>query len=235
MQTFKDCKVIYNYPHFGLKEYDDLEHFKGPKVGEKAPDFEATDLSGKRIHLSDFQGKIIVFESGSITCPATIGTTKSMQELVDKYPDVTVLLLYVREAHPGERIRPHSSFEDKLACAVRFKNEEHDNRVLLVDELEGTIHKQFGLFPNFVYVIDQDGYVAFRTPWNVPDILDEVLTDIQEGKKVRFPERYYLPPYKNVGLRALPRAGWCAILDVIISIPQGLWTRYQLSKLSKDK
>lgn len=224
--------TAYNYPHFGLKEYN-LEQFNGPRVGEKAPDFQATGLNGKPVHLSDFQGKIRVLESGSITCPATIGTTKTMQELVGKYKDITFLLLYVREAHPGEKIPPHSSFENKLKYAQRFQEEEHDNRLILVDDIEGTVHKQYGLFPNFTYIIDKEGNVAFRTPWNVPERLDEILNAIQEGKQQRFPEKYYLPPYRNVGFRALPRAGWRAILDVIINIPQGLWTRYQLSKDNK--
>lgn len=226
--------ALYNYPHFARDEYD-LENFSGPKVGEKAPDFEATGLNGKPVHLSDFQEKIRVLESGSITCPATVGTTKTMQELVKKYPDITFLLLYVREAHPGEKIPPHSSFKNKLNCAQRFKEEEHDNRLILVDDLEGTVHKQYGLFPNFAYVIDKEGYVAYRTPWNVPERLDEALSSIQKGKIVRFPEKYYLPPYKNVEFRALPRAGWRAILDVILNIPQGIWTRYKLSRLEEKQ
>lgn len=225
----------YNYPHFGLKEYD-LEHFKGPKVGERAPDFKATTLDGKSVHLSDFQGKIRVFESGSITCPITIGTAKTMQELVEKYKDVAFFLLYIREAHPGEKIPAHSSFEDKLSCARRFQEEEHDNRLILVDDLEGTIHKQYGLFPNFAYVIDKKGYVAFRSPWNEPDRLDEVLSSIQEGKTDRFPESYEPPKIRYVGFRALPRSGWRAILDVILNIPQGLWTRHKLlGKLTKTR
>ena len=229
----ENIDTLYNYPHFNFSSYN-LEHFEGPKVGERAPDFQAIDLNGKKIHLSDFQGKIRVLESGSITCPVTIGTTKSMQELVKKYPDVAFLLLYVREAHPGEKISAHSSFEDKFNCAQRFKEEEHVNQLILVDDLKGTIHKQYGLFPNFTYVIDKEGYISFRTPWNVPDKLDDILNAIQEGKEDRFPEKYYFPRYKNVDLRAVPRSGWRAILDIILSIPQGLWTLYRLSKL-KDK
>lgn len=225
---------LYNYPHFNFDSYN-FENFTGPKVGEKALDFEATDLNGKPVRLNEFQGKIRVLETGSITCPATIGTTKTMQELVEKYKNVTFLLLYVREAHPGEKIPSHSSFEEKISCAKRFSEEQHDNRLILVDDLNGTVHKQYGLFPNFVYVIDKEGYVAFRTPWNVPDKLDGVLNAIQEGKEERFPEKYYLPRYKNVDFRALPRSGWRAILDVILNIPYGLWTLYKLSKLEDKK
>jgi len=222
----------YNYKHFGYKHYS-LEHFDGPKIGAMAPDFTATTLDNKTMRLSDFRGKIVVLESASITCPATIGTTNDMQQLVRKYPDIAFLLLYVREAHPGERIAAHASFDEKLSCAKRFHEEEHDNRIIVVDDLEGVVHKQYGLFPNFVYVIDPDGYVAWRTPWNVTKRLNEVLASIHKNSHARFSEEYLLPDIKNVGFRALPRAGWRAILDLIFNIPYGIWIRHRLKKIGR--
>ena len=224
--------MTYNYKHFGLKEYD-LEHFEGPRVGEMAPDFEALTIDGKKTRLSEFRGKIVVLEAGSGTCPATVGTTSGMQKLVSKYPDIVFILLYVREAHPGERTPEHRSFEEKLVRAKRFKEEERDNRTVLVDELEGTIHKQYGLFPNFVYVIDADGRVAFRRPWNVPERLDEALEAIVEKKMIKFPEAYELPKLRNVGFRAIRRAGWRAIWDIVLNFPRGPYMRYKLGRLSK--
>lgn len=222
----------YNYKHFGLKEYD-FERFEGPRVGQIAPDFEAFTIEGKKVKLSDFRKKIVVFESGSSTCPLTVGIINTMQKLMRKYPHVIFLLLYVREAHPGERTPAHRTFEEKLSCARRFKEEEHDNRLILVDNLEGTIHKQYGLYPTFVYVIDPEGYVAFRMPWNVPERLDEVLEAMSEGKVARFPESYEPPKYPHGGFRALRRAGWQALWDVLLNIPRGLWTRYKFRRLKK--
>ncbi len=232
--------MTYNYKHFGFKPYSEestgrflLERLEGPKIGIVAPDFEATTLDKKTIRLSDFRGKIVVLEAGSSTCPATIGTTSDMQKLVRKYPDIVFILLYVREAHPGERTSEHRSFEEKFACARRFKEEEHDNRLILVDELEGTIHKTYGLFPNFVYVIDPDGYVAFRRPWNVPERLDKVLTAMIEKKTMRFPEAYELSKLRNVGFRAIRRAGWRAVWDLVLNFPRGLYILYKLGRLSR--
>lgn len=224
--------MTYNYTHFGLKNYD-LEHFSGPKVGDKASDFEAIALDGKKIRLSDFLGKIVVLESGSLTCPASVGTTKQMQKLVKKYTDVIFLFLYVREEHPGERTPKHHSFDEKFACARKFQQEEHDNRLIIVDDLEGSIHKQYGLFPNFVYVIDPEGYVAFRRPWNIPERLDETLKAMKERGVKRFPETYELPLLRNVGFRAIRRAGWRALWDLLLNFPMGLWIRYKLGRLQK--
>ena len=212
-----------------------LERLEGPKIGTMAPDFSATTLDKKTIMLSDCQGKIIVLEAGSSTCPATIGTTSDMQRLVRKYPEIAFLLLYVREAHPGERVPAHASFDKKLSCAKRFYEEEHDNRIIVVDDLDGTVHKQYGLFPNFVYVINPQGYVAWRCPWNVPRRLEEVLTSLIENPNAQFSEEYLLPDIKHVEFRALRRAGWKAIVDVIRNIPRGIWTRHRLKRLVSKK
>ena len=228
----------YNYKHFGFKPYTEestgrflLERLEGPKVGTMAPDFSATTLDKKTIKLSDFRGKTVVLEAGSGTCPATIGTTSDMQKLVREYPNITFLLLYVREAHPGERVPAHASFDEKLSCAQRFYEGEHDNRIIVVDDLDGTVHKQYGLFPNFVYVINPQGYVAWKIPWNVPKRLDEVLASLRKNPETKFSEEYLLPDIKHVGFRALRRAGWKAIIDVIRNIPRGIWVRHRLKKI----
>ena len=231
----------YNYKHFGFKPYEDsagrflFERFEGPKIGTIAPDFAATMLDKKMIKLSDLRGKIVVLEAGSSTCPATIGTTNDMQKLVLKYPDIAFLLLYVREAHPGERVPAYTSFNEKLSCAQRFYEEEHDNRIIVVDDLDGSTHKRYGLFPNFIYVINPQGYVAWRTPWNVPERLDKVLASMRGNPKTRFTEEYLLPDVKHVGFRAFRRAGWKAIVDVITNIPRGIWIRYRLKKLVANR
>ncbi len=230
----------YNYKHFGFKPYSEestgrflLERLEGPEIGTVAPDFTATTLDKKTVKLSDFRGKIVVLESASITCPAAIGTTSGMQKLVREYPEIAFLLLYVREAHPGERVPAHASFDEKLSCAKRFYEEEHDNRIIVVDDLDGTAHKQYGLFPNFVYVIDPEGYIAWRTPWNVTKRLNEVLASMHKNPHARFSEEYLLPDIKNVGFRTLKRAGWKAIVDVIRNIPRGIWIRYRLKKIGR--
>ena len=230
----------YNYKHFGFKPYLEestgrflLERLEGPEIGTVAPDFTATTLDKKMVKLSDFRGKIVVLEAGSSTCPATIGTTGDMQKLVRKYPDIAFLLLYVREAHPGERVPAHISFDEKLRCARKFREDEQDNRIIIVDDLEGTVHKQYGLFPNFIYVINPQGQVAWRIPWNVPRRLEEVLVSITKNLNAQLSDEYLLPDIKHVGFRALRRAGWKAIVDVIRNIPRGILTFYRLYRLKK--
>lgn len=230
----------YNYKHFGLKYYAFEGFFEGPRIGTPAPDFTATTLDKKTMRLSDLRGKIVVLESGSLTCPLTTGATGDMQELVRKYPDIVFLLLYVREAHPGNKRPAQISFEDKISCAKRFQEEEHDNRIIIVDDLEGGIHKQYGLVPTFVYVIDPNGHIAWRNMLNVPNRLDEVLTVLRENPKTQFSEERTLLDFdiKHFGFRSLKTAGWRAIIDVIIELishPRVAFMRRRLiRKLAAD-
>ncbi len=39
------------------------------EIGQPAPDFTGTDIFGKAVHLSDFNGKIVVLESYNSDCP----------------------------------------------------------------------------------------------------------------------------------------------------------------------
>src|SRR2546425_800839 len=38
------------------------------RLGSEAPDFELSDLSGKKVHLSDFQGKVVILDFWATWC-----------------------------------------------------------------------------------------------------------------------------------------------------------------------
>jgi len=74
------------------------------------------------------------------------------------------VFIYTREAHPGENVPRHDSFGRKLACA-RLLREAGIGRDILVDDLDGTVHRAYGLMPNMTWVIDQGGRVAYKANW----------------------------------------------------------------------
>ena len=92
----------YNYPRFKMSNYE-LGYFPGPKAGDQVDyGYTFTDLNGKAVNLEDYKGKWLVIESGSLTCPMYVKNVKAFARLTEKYPDVEWLVVYVREAHPGE-------------------------------------------------------------------------------------------------------------------------------------
>ena len=75
------------------------------------------------------------------------------------------MFIYTREAHPGENVLYHDSFERKLACARLLAQEAGIGRDILVDDLDGTVHRAYGLMPNMTWVIDRGGRVAYKANW----------------------------------------------------------------------
>ena len=75
------------------------------------------------------------------------------------------MFIYTREAHPGENVPHHDSFEHKLACAKLLAEEAGIRRGILVDDLNGTVHRAYGLMPNMTWVIARGGRVAYKANW----------------------------------------------------------------------
>ena len=111
----------YNYPRFMMSNYE-LGDFPGPKAGENASyDYTFTDLDGNEVKLSDYKGKWLVIEAGSLSCPMYVKNVKPFEKVREKHPDVEWLVVYVREAHPGEKAGQAKSMEEKIAHAKRIR------------------------------------------------------------------------------------------------------------------
>jgi len=208
----------YNYERFKAAYYD-LQNFNGPKPGEHFPDFSLKDASGNVVSSTDFEGKWIILESGSISCPQYINNIKKMCDLKKKYPDVIFLVLYVREAHPGNKIPAHASYEAKKDLANRAKQEYQDSRTILVDGREGDCHRQLGSRPNLVYLISPERKVVFRSDWNVPAKLEEV---VKKRSKIDYYENDHFEPKLAAPLfaiKVISRAGFTALVDLVKALP----------------
>jgi hypothetical protein len=140
----------YNYENFTkalLTKEILLDRFGGPQAGKRAPEFTARTLDGGEVTLSDYRGKSnVVLTFGSATCPFTAASIAGMNRLSEDYggQEVEFLFVYVREAHPGERLPAHNSLEDKLYAAEVLRREEALVMPILVDGLRGGIHRKYG-------------------------------------------------------------------------------------------
>jgi hypothetical protein len=75
------------------------------------------------------------------------------------------MFVYTREAHPGERVDAHHTFEDKLANAARLRDEIGIRRPILVDDLVGTGHLACGGLPNMTWLIGRGGRILYKADW----------------------------------------------------------------------
>lgn len=180
----------YNYERFSrdvLREQSQTP-FGGPEPGERAPDFKAQTLDGDTIRLSDFGGKknvLLIF--GSATCPMTAASISDINELYDQFrgDEIEFLFVYVREAHPGERIPAHRSMRHKMEAARQLRDEEEIVMPVVVDDVRGSIHRKYSRLPNPAFLIDKAGRVAYRCMWAKPDELGSAIEELLEMQRER--------------------------------------------------
>ena len=90
--------------------------------------------------------------------------------LKEKYGDrVHFILLYVRDAHPGQGqfkgIRQPSTYDERVELAERAQEDLDITSLLLVDEMDNRVGREYGRLPNSAFIIGQDGRVFHKQPW----------------------------------------------------------------------
>ena len=151
------------------------------QVGVAAPEFEAETLDGKIVRLSDFRGRShVVMMTGAVTSPMCAFEVPEFNQLQTDFAaqGVGFLFLYTRESHPAENYGAHSSFEQKLSYARELQRLESIHFPILVDHLDGRIHRAYGVWPNALFVIHKDGRLIFRSNMANHRELRQLLEDI---------------------------------------------------------
>lgn len=127
--------------------------------------------------------------------------------------------IYVREPHPGENYGAHRSWEQKLKFARDCRQQDGIESVLLVDDLDGPVHRAYGSLPNMIYIVDKHGKIAYKAMWTDHAELASVLANLKladefEAKGMRLKPSYtekinYIPAEYAGGLRdkVFDRAG----------------------------
>jgi len=211
---------IYGYKRFTPEEYD-FSVFHGLEAGEKFYDAEVYTLDGQQAKISDYiKDKPLVLEIGSLTCPMYARSAREMKDIPAKYPNLDHAVLYVREAHPGEKIGHHENIEDKIAAAKMSCEKHFENRVTLVDGLEGKGHVAYGSKPNSIYIIGTDGTILFRSIWNNAPQLIDVLDKLSKEQTVIKQELDARPPFSWLSVQTLFMGGRVAFWDFITGLPR---------------
>lgn len=212
----------YNNARFKIGLYD-WDLFRGPRAGEMAPDFLLSDLeTGDHVSLSDFKGRWLTIETGSSTCSMYTKNISGMETLSTEHPDVEFVLVYVREAHPGERLHQHKNFQEKVIAAKILKPRYKESRRILVDSHDGSFHQPYGMKPNFIYVIRPDGIVHYRCDWANVDGLKDALENRSQLRTQEHADMEKLHATRGMGiaLRTMWTGGLLALWDFFAAGPE---------------
>lgn len=167
---------------------------RAPRETELAPDVELMDARGERIRLSSLRGKWVVLdfnENGHAICDSK---RESMQQIRRKFAgnDQVQFLTILSPEKAGEngRIgRPEdrpsremmTATHDSYAEALKDHEALYPGTRLVTDGTTMQARLEYGTFVNMTYLIDPEGRVAKRWPWNDPMQLESEL-DVRTGQ-----------------------------------------------------
>lgn len=219
----------YNYRHFAASHYFDGEDHRRVRARDEAPSGTLETLDGEPVSLSDcWADRPAVIEFGSLTCPVFRAAVDPMNRLASRYADaVDFYVVYTREAHPGKRRGPHRTMAEKREAAREAAAELAD-RTVLVDDLDGTVHRAFDAMPNSVSLVGLHGTVAYRADWLEPADLQraidsllvaggagEAVADLDPRDNFHAPS----PALLRGAWRAFGRAGVDSAVDFATALP----------------
>jgi len=133
--------------------------FAAAEVGKPAPDFTATDINGKDVHLADYKGKIVVLESYNLDCPFCHNhfQTGAMQALQKDLTSKGVIWLMVNSVNPN-----NSSHRTPAQAQAEWK-EQKMNATAWIDDSSGAVGKAYGMRTTpHMFVIDKDGILVYE-------------------------------------------------------------------------
>lgn len=167
------------------------------RVGQQAPDFELSDLEGKKVRLRDLRGKVVVLEWFNPGCPfvRAAHTKGSLVDLAARLGKEGVVYLAINSSAPGKQ--GHGAAENR--AGARQLGITHP---IVLDET-GRVGRLYGATNTpHGYVIDAKGTLVYRGAIdNSPDgegespaggalvrYLEDAVVSTLAGQPVRVPE-----------------------------------------------
>ena len=154
-------------------------------VGAPAPDFEAVSLDGGTVRLSGLRGRYVVIMTGAVTSPMCAYEVPALNALQGEFGEqgFSFFLLYTRESHPAEHYPAHALMEQKIAHARDLRRLEGVGVPVLVDGLDGAIHRSYGAWPAALFVVDRSGKLVYRANMANTGELRQLLQDLVEADR----------------------------------------------------
>jgi hypothetical protein len=75
--------------------------------------------------------------------------------------------------------------DDKRRNASAFREHSRIRRQILLDDLQGSAHRAYGLLPNMTWIVGRGGFIHYKSAWTSPaDVADalEAILDFQANR-----------------------------------------------------
>lgn len=238
----KTCKAAdnrYLFDHFSFKiMMGDMRFSRSTyRPAQTIPNIKVTTDKGRITTLYEMaKDKPLLLVTGSITCPMTISCLPLLNDLQANWGDkMTIVLVYVREAHPGEHYPQPHDIDKKRRHAQDLKEKYVLNFPVIVDELNGPLHKILDVKPNSVHLIDAEGNILLQSLWagdtkTIQNAVEQIAN--HSPIKHKLSEVMFLPFFRGAGFMhdTLNLAGKRSYQELLYGAPP-IWILSRLAAL----
>ena len=132
----------------------------------------------------------------------------------------------IRQGHPGPQAREYSSYEQKRSDAQAHQAEDGIPWTVLVDDVQGSVHRAYGMLADPTFLLDRDGRVAFYNAVTHAPTLDVAIEQLMElgGLGVAgsgYDRRVHALPVIAGGWPGLRRGLPQSAIDLELAMPGG--------------
>jgi peroxiredoxin len=162
------------------------------EIGQPAPGFTGTDINGKTVKLSDYQGKIVVIESYNSDCPFChnqyqSGATQDLQKQLTGQGVIWLMVNSVNPRNPSHRT-PAQAQQEWTSLKIAA--------TAWIDDSSGAIGHLYGMKTTpHVFVVDKTGALVyagamddhpdpFHDPRTARNYVREAVNDLLTGKPI---------------------------------------------------
>jgi hypothetical protein len=158
----------YRYDRFTFRLLtEDLRFHEGVLAPGDVLTIDEMPESGGSVVRPVGMGRPLLLVTGSMTCPMTASAMPGMLDLHREFRDrVDFALLSAREAHPGEDYPQPTSQAEVHARASELRDFYGVPFAVLVDDLDGSLHRRLDSKPNAAFLFDRAGTLVFRALWS---------------------------------------------------------------------
>ena len=195
------------------------------KPGQLLPDQRLIQPDGEETSLRTVAaGRPIVLVTGSLTCPLSISSLPLFTELNRTYGNrVAFAFIYTREAHPGENVRQPANLAEKRKHARQLQEMHGVEWPVLVDDLDGTVHRMLDTKQNSLHIADASGRIVFRALFAGDGAIAKAIASVADK---RMPDKNQIHGMLAGSMRSigyidetLRQAGSKAYRDVMKAVP----------------
>ncbi len=138
--------------------------------------------------------------------------------------DVQFVNILIRQGHPGPRVPPYRTFDQKRRDAIAHQREDGIPWPVLTDDLDGSTHRAYGMLADPTYLVAIDGRVSFYNTITHAPTLHRALGMLREQKwrgvaGAGYDRRPHLLSTLIAGWPALRRGLPQSIVDLETSAP----------------